>query len=295
MQKTKSILIYRIDNLASDGLMPKKHIFSEFDRHENLLHETHYNSEEEPEQIAEYKYDESGRLLEEKLFAEENELIEWRTYERDSEGRIIKEFQHYQDGTFDTTIYIYDDKMRLVEQKKTDTDGFVESVEVNEYEEDNLLSETVMDGDGNIIEKISYSYNNEGVLEASEHLSVENAMESRMVNYFDDKGNKYKTLRYNFKNQLIEIVHYEFDDHGSLITIEEENQLRKSRVEMKYDEKNNPVSQVETNEAGELLSTVKRSFDETDKVIESKVFIDGLGIRLDQDYVLQYEYEYFND
>ena len=60
-----------------------------------------------------------------------------------------------------------------------------------------------------------------------------------------------------------------------------------------YDDKGNMISQLESNEAGELNHRILRKFDENNNLIEIAVTIDRHGMGLNQNYSIHYSYEYF--
>ena len=116
-----------------------------------------------------------------------------------------------------------------------------------------------------------------------------------MVHKYNEKGYRIKSLAYNDKDQLIEITRYQLDDENRVTEIEDEDQKRKNRTVLQYDDRGNVLSQIESDKDEEVLSRVERSYDEQNMILQSKVFMSGQGYRPDQNYVLKYDYTYFEN
>ena len=109
-----------------------------------------------------------------------------------------------------------------------------------------------------------------------------------------------ETLKYelqirrdNSNNVLIAKNLFKEDEKGQIIEIIEEDQFHKNTTVIDYDEKGNMIEQTESNAAGEINNRLLRKFDENGNISEVAVTIDRHGQGLNQNYVIQYRYDFF--
>jgi len=300
MPTIKTITINKYDYMLTKpgtdftDVKPVISSFTEFDKEGHTLTEISYLGDGSIEQQCEYKYNEKGESISEILINDEGFVDEKKSLEYNDKGQLVKEFLFYQDESFDTSEFIYDADGNLLEKVTKDHDGIPESRKEYKYENKHLISEAAFDGEGNIITEVNYVYDENGNETEIKQYVAEDEKRIRSEFAYDDHSRKKEAYAYNTKDELVAKNLYKLDDKGQVIEIVEEDQFSKSNTVIEYDEKGNMVSQLESNEAGELNQRILRKFDENDNLIEVAVTIDKHGVGLNQNYVLHYSYEYFD-
>ncbi|MCX6271999.1 MAG: hypothetical protein NTU44_12410 [Bacteroidetes bacterium] len=296
-KKLRTVSQYRYDFLENGSAQdpedwsPYLLNITENDPDGNLIRETAFNQYQEPDQIIDYIYDENHNIIEEKVI-QDDEITEHTVYERNADGLIMRELHSFLDGSVDTMEYYYDDQIRLVKKILTDSDGELERLEIFEYNGNDLVKETATGTSGNLIAETTYSLDEEGRIEKTEQIRVEQGDSERVVNFFNEQGHRYKTLRYNYKDQLIEINRYTFDEEGNLTEIEEEAQRGTSYIKFYQGGDGRSSTQEEVDSRGQVISTIERQFDEEGRLLEARVYVDGLNYRPNQHYLLKYAYDF---
>jgi len=296
-RKERTLRIFKLDipdgensDLQSDpGII---HNFTEYSEEGLPLVDIDYNEFGEIEQKIMNSF--SGKLkVETKVYQSDDELTEWKTFEYTEEGLLLSEMLHYQDGSVDTIHYSYDEQKRLISKITVNSDEEQEARIEWLYDNGKLISETAFNDENKMIVRNTNTWDTEGILVESLVEEFDGKLRAWRKHFFDPDGNRIKTLRYNHKDQLIEISKF-FYEGNLLVRIEDEDQLRKNLVIMEYDEKGNVVKQTETDKAEELVSSVYRTFDEDNRPLTSRVYMSGHGLRQDQNYLLTYMYDFFD-
>ncbi len=295
-KKIKSVKMFRYDHTGTKDVNPEekgyKYSLTENDEKGNVVLEVKYNSDEELEDKYTYKYDDNNHIIEEIHYLSFKDIAEHKTYERDEKGKIIKAFKHYNDGSKDTIEYNYNDDGLLMERVTIDSYDEVEAKNIYEYENSNLILEEVYEYD-ELISKQTFSYDKEGnVLEESKWSEDEGNI--RQANVYDEKNRVIKVLFYNKKDELAAKIEYKYNDAGKITEVSEENQQGKNVTTVAYDEKGNGVEQLEVNPVGEINNKAVRQFNENNDVVKTEVFINLHGKAPNQEYILTYEYEYYD-
>ncbi len=239
----------------------------------------------------EYVYDAQGQLIEEKNFLETGEIADHMTYKRNGNGQIIEAYKHYLDGSVDTVKYKRDAEGNLIEKRVVDSENETEALEVMNYQGKMMVAHKQFEYD-ELISEVSFVYDDHGNIIQQEKWN--NDEEKRSIeNSFDDKGNLIKSLQYNEDDQLIARNIYTYTDDGKPLRIEEETVAGKNITLLEYDEKGNTVKQTETDGEGGIKSQVSRQYNEDNLVTEAEVFIDFQGRAVNQEYILRYSYEFY--
>ena len=173
------------------------HHYSEFDHNGNLLKEIKYNRYGEFEEMFDYGYDQTGNLIRESYYPEENELAEEKIFSRNDSGLIVQALKNYQDGSIDTTTFLYDDSNQLIEKKTITDEDEVEQIEKFEWENGILINHEILDGDG------------EPLSEPEEHLARPNQTRithnelNQVVSEeeLDDNGEVFMTVNRSYDEQ----------------------------------------------------------------------------------------------
>ena len=297
-KKVKSVSLYRYD-ILENGLADETTDWNEY-----IQNKTDYNTNDqiikeitvgkygEPDQVTEFLYDEHNKLISEEYFLGEEEASETVEYIYDAHDKIVQEIHQFGDGSTDITDYQYNEKGQLVSKTLTSDDGEIEKKEKFDYSGDWVIKEISEESLGNIVTENTYTYNDHGIVTESEQVVIQDGRRERLVNYFDDAGQRVKSLRYNHQDKLIEINRFNYQDNR-LIEIEEETQRGNYFIRFSYDDQGNIISQEEVNDSGAVTSTIEREFDEEGRLIEAVMYVDGQNYRPNQHYIIKYVYEFF--
>jgi hypothetical protein len=297
-ESVKSITLlkedYLIADLHSEDLSVKKYKYSYsfFDERGNVLEEVKYNSDGDEEEKIIRNFDDQGHLSEEIYFAGEEEAAERRTFERDPGGKVLKEFKHYLDGSFDTVYYYYDTQGLLVKKQAVDDEGMVESTITLEYQGNRLISEKETNEGDELVSQKTFIFDEQGQPIEHTEWDGEDDKVIRVRDEFNGEGRRILSYRYE-NDRLVTKSAFEEDDKGRVTRVSEESEHGITELVLTYDEKGNVVVQDELDRDGEVISRVERKFGEDNRLLESIVYIDGLGRRMSQKYMIRYLYEFY--
>jgi len=300
MTAIKTITTHKMDYMQArtdadfTDVTPTISSFTEFDEQGHTLTEITYFPSGEIEHKCESKYNDKGLLIEEVLINDEGAIDERKKFEYNDKDQVIKEFLIYQDESSDTTTYSYDDAGRLIEKVTLDPDGEFESKKEFVYENQNLVKETVSDADQKILRETCCVFDAKGNEIEITEFDAEDGNKIKTEFIYNEEGKRTESLRYNFKGEAVSQNFYKEDEKGQLIEIIEQTKFSKSITQLSYDDKGNMIDQLETNKAGELISRISRTFNEDNNLVEVAVTNDRHGMGLNQNYVIQYQYEYFS-
>jgi YD repeat-containing protein len=110
---------------------------------------------------------------------------------------------------------------------------------------------------------------------------------------FNEAGRRFRELRYNHQDELVERNIYEEDEQGRVIRVIEENKARKNTTDYTYDEKGNVILQVETDLNGGLNHQVIRRYDDEGHIITATVEAVMKPSGLPRAYTLVYKRELY--
>jgi hypothetical protein len=289
----KNDLLNPYASAEASGQQGYKYSYSELDEKGNLLLEIKYDIHGEIEEKDIYAYNNEGKVIEEISYLSEDEIAEHKTYVYNENGLLAKAFKHYADGSKDMIVYEYGSHGNLTTKTTMDSEGEAEAKEVYEWKDKNLSSKEVYEFD-ELILKETYEYDDKGNrVEVSKWSPDEE--NSRTEYFYNERNEIIKTLEYNNDNKLVSKTLYTYDEQAKLVKADHESVRSKTSTNIIYDERGNAIEQTETNGAGEINNKAVRKFNEMNEVIETSVIIDLHGRGLNQEYLLSYVYDYFND
>jgi YD repeat-containing protein len=273
--KIKSETIYRLDHVPGEEIDINQEFdimqsYHEFDEQGNLLLEMAYAHDGEIVDKIKYRYDEEGRLVESLIYGEYDDIMERRVAEMDKDGRTLRESIHYLDGSADIREYSYDENGNLISIIAHDDEDETEFSEKYFYSGDKVVKVERLDGNDRVIFRQEDEYV-DGVMRTRKIWSSEDDEPYTLIYHFNENGFREQELRYNNRDQLIERNIYETDESGRVIRIIEENRQRKNTTEFTFDEKGNPVHQVETDLNGNLNHEVFRVYNSDGDLIITTV------------------------
>lgn len=295
-KKVKSINLFKKDfypsSTSPDKVRSNEYKFSttEYDENGNVVLELKFNSDQKLEDKFVNVYSKDGFLVEEKHYLSFKDLAEHKTYELDKSGKVVKAFKHYNDGSKDTINYTFDANGNLIERVTIDSYDEVEAKDVFEYDGKKLIKRETYEYD-ELTSKDTFVYDTNGYV--VEEASWTEDESNRRSNVYNKKGNIEKVLFYDKEDKLVAKTIYSYDDQDRIIGAAEETPYGNSSTTITYNEKGNAIEQIEKNEQGEINNSAIRKFNDNNDVVENEVFIDMHGRSLNQQYVLRYEYEYF--
>jgi len=288
---------YVIDDLNSEELDVVGYKYNEVihDRQGNVLEEIRYTSGGEVEERTVNRYDGNGFLTEEWYYAGDEEPAEHKTYERDEEGRVLREIKHYLDGSQDITSYTYDEQGHLLEKQMMNSDDELEGKEIYTFHDGKLVHYRVLNEDEGLLSEKEIAYDEAGRITSATERYPDDFHRARIVEVFDGEGRRSQTLRYNGHEQLVEKVTYIWADGEHVGQIVEETPYGVTTSHYTYDEEGYLTLQESFDRGNNLVARVERTYGDDHQLIESRVFIDGQGRGISQNYDIKYEYEYFED
>jgi len=299
MTAIKTITTYRLDYMQAKAgsdfsdVEPVISSYNEFDATGHTLIEITYLANGAVEQRCEYKYNDKGLVIEEILINADGDVDEKKAYEYNEKDVLIKGFLIYQDESFDTTEYHYDESGKLIEKVTIDPDGEPESRKEINYENDLVTREAYFDAEGNLLEENKYTYDEKGNETEVSRYHAGDGKTIRNEYVYNEEGKRTESYTYNTANEIVAKNLYKEDEKGQLVEIIEQDQFHKNTTVLAYDDKGNMIEQTETNQAGELSSRILRKFNSNNNLEEVAVTIDRHGAGLNQNYMIHYDYEYF--
>jgi YD repeat-containing protein len=206
---------------------------------------------------------------------------------------IVAEEVSYMDGSVDIIEYRYSNG-QLSEKIQRTEDDEVESKEKFEYEGDLLVRFDRTDYDDQVVYQVVNSYK-DGKLAESSISNFEGEQPYKQVVRYNEAGRRIEELRYDKRDRLIERNSFEEDENGRVVRMVEENTARKNTTGMAYDENGRLVKQSETDMRGLVLSDIERSYTEEGLPEATRVLLLDRVTGLHQQYLLVYEYEFYED
>ncbi|NVO19964.1 MAG: hypothetical protein HXX13_09700 [Bacteroidetes bacterium] len=266
--------------------------YSEYDDAGHLLMEITYLSDGSIEHKSSYRYSPEGNLVEELLIEEDDFVSEHRTMEYNESGKLWKEQNHYMDGSYDETIYQYDEEGILQFRETTGEDGEKGNKVKYEYLVSRPVSEIETDPDGDIVSEKKVEYDEAGNVVMELLRSHDEYFE--LLHEYDDKGFRSVTRKYNEQEELIGRITYERDADGRSVLIKEETVTGIEVMTLEYDAQGNIILQDTVSDTGDPISCIERTYDVNGQQITTTVHIEGRGQIPPQDYRIRFESEYFS-
>jgi antitoxin component YwqK of YwqJK toxin-antitoxin module len=278
---------YFIENINSESLTEKKFLYQEegYDENNKLILEATYNINGEIEDKMVREFDDNSKLLKESTYYTEEDVVQ------------TKEFVYNGDK---------------IEQEKILFEEGGETLVNYHYENDKITKkETISDGE--VDEEISYEYNDKEVvvkfIDEGELVSTERKLiderknlirverqeqfEDYVEEYEYDENNRRIAMQQSLNGNLINNIRFEFNAEGDVHKIKEIRDNREILTEVEFDERKNPVLQIDKDSEGNMITRIERKFDDNNEIVETIVEIDDQSRGVSSKYVLNFEYSYF--
>ncbi len=294
----KTEILYKYDYLLEDvntsELKGNKIKYTEYNKQGDIQKEINYDQSGDFINMYENKYDKKGYIIEEIYYESENEITERQTFERDEKEIIQKVIKYYLDGSKDTIFYKYDSDNNLTEKYLVNSDNEVESKKIYKYYKGKIISKEEYDEKNNLVSKTENKYDaSDNIIEIISWDKDDG--EIKVINKYNKKGIRTKSFEYNDDNELVGKTEYTADEQSKITQLTEETQYGKNIINFSYDDRGNVVLQEEYNNNNILISKIERKYDNYGNVTNSIVFIDGQGRGISQNYIMNYEYDFFED
>ena len=245
-KKIRKLSVHRFADVGMDEFDPVTEIEDalkirevDYDEHGKVLKETEFNEEGEPAEMFLRTYDEKGNILELQHYYE-GELSETTHYGYNEALLPVKERLSYADGGVLITEYVYNSEGNVLEKKVCDSDGTVESIELNTYLGKQLISTEKFDGANVLKESRKLKWHPEKEDELSEELNIDHDAKTELRTVYLD--NETGSITYNKEGK----VH--------------------TRQKVMYDEKKRVTENIISTFSGNYNYTY--GYDENDNVIE---------------------------
>jgi hypothetical protein len=199
--------------------------------------------------------------------------------EFDFDGRPVKEITYNQDGSFEEMITHEYDSGKLIRECYYPAEDELAEQYFYRYDDTGKIVQATKQYQDGSSDTIEYHYNEAGLLTTKETINDE--QETEQVERFEYEDGKL-------------VRHETFDGEGDLIPVPLAETLPASNTRIERNEAGQIVSEEDLNEEGEVIMSVKRTYNPDGEPDEVEVYLDGQGRRISRHYVLKYEYTYFD-
>lgn len=293
--KIEKITVFRHDLIPQSAQGEYVSTESTFDPETGLLlQDIRFTPDGQVEEIARREYDLNGFLALIEVADADGSLLEKRSFENDSKGRTLREFVHYADSSADRIESTFDEDGNLIRREQFDDTNEIETTTVFEYHNGNLIRETEMEVDGNLLKERVLVYTEQGLIEEETVVDYTEDVFMRKEYNFDEDGKVEDITTFNKKGEAVERMSYSYNQVGKPATITEETKTHKLTITLAYHHSGEVVLEEEVDHRGQLLRKVEREIDENGLVIETKVFSKNLAYGITRCYILKTEYSFKN-
>jgi hypothetical protein len=159
-----------------------------------------------------YKYDKTGNLTSKEVFNTSNDLIEKETYTYDQAGRKQSYTKYNSNGKpISMERYSFDAAGRIIESAGVEPGGSLTGRLTYTYNDNGELINRIWHnafGDVNGVYKYIYE---DGRVKEEVKFRGENEMESRLVNFYNEKGDLSESVRYDVNDKKDRLLKYVYE------------------------------------------------------------------------------------
>ena len=265
----------------------------EYDVKGNIIRNETYDDHAVLVQISSMQYNDANLLIAEQQFFTDDEVEEKRELQYNTDNLLVREKRIYQFDNYDIVTYEYDNDGRLLRKEIRDEDGELSEQQILYYENAKLIKEEILDGDDELSQRIESKYNENGQLISRTEFRQIDTVPFHYEFEYDENGNRSMMKRFNYAGKLLERALFKHDDNGQVVEMREETAASTRIHTYLYDENNVNYEDIVTDLAGNIITHIKRRFNENGHQVFSEVRINQLG--RSQNYILKIDYEYFNE
>lgn len=241
--------IYR-DEVLSPENQVQKNLLSEtlFNSDGNIIEEIVCNDNGQPEQLIRNTYNNS-HLIESNTTDLLNEMSEVQKFEYNETGLLTGKTIYFADGSEMISTYEYDDSGRMIRRIESDPEEGTNQEKTYKYDNNLLISIKETDDDGNLLESIDYSYDENGRRLTT---TTEGSDDDGTVKIEYDENNRPLIQRnFNTRNQLIARTTWEYD--GNIVRETAESAQGITITETEHDEAGQEIARTRMNKDGQIL------------------------------------------
>lgn len=286
---------YMDETYSSEAISSReKRTETHYDVDGRIIQEIQYDHQGKPETKTTKEYNEHGSIVRTEIYdymEDVSEVFEtsWRNPEQKLSERRI-----YMDGASDLTKWEYTESGEL--QKKTLYGPEGEPEQTTNYVIQNakIISEVVLDEEGELVQQDHYEYDSNGLILVHTHESAEEGV-SVTKNTYNEKGKLIETIITDEEDDIIEHTKISESDEDGLITYTQETPSGISLYKISNDSSGRMIQQEEFDEEDNQISNIKRKYLPDGNVSQTlgMIYRSEFGAR--QYYSLDYEYEFYEN
>ncbi len=289
--KIEKITVYRTNLIPNSG--QEEYVFTEssFDPEAGLvLQETRYTPDGQVEEVSKREYDQKGNLTLLVVTDGHGSPLEKRTFEQNPKGHTAREFIHYADNSADRVENTHDENGHLIKRELFDDSDDLETIEVFEYQGDNLIRESELDADGNLLKERLMNYSEKGLLMQERVVDNESDLKLKKVFSYNSIGKVEEVMTFDDQGKALERATYSYDEKGLPFKITEETRTHKNTTTIGYNSKGDVILEEEIDFNGQLVRKIDREIDGNGLLTFTKILTRNPAYGLTISYLLRNEY-----
>ncbi len=278
---------YFIENIQAKSLTEKRYLYQEeeYDENNKLILEATYNINGEIEDKIVREFDDKNKLIKEFTYYTEEEVVQTKEFFYNGD-KIEQEKILFEEGGETLVNYHYENDK--ITKKETISDGEVDEEILYEYNDKEVIVKYIDEGELVSTErKLIDERNNLIRVERKEQF------EDYVDKYEYDENNRRVAMLQSLNGNLINNIRFEFNAEGEVHKIKEIRDGREILTEVEFDERKNPVLQMDKDSDGNVITRIERKFDDNNEITETIVEIDDQSSGVSSKYVLHFEYSFF--
>ncbi len=285
---------YVIKSIHDEEVDALGYLYNEktYDESGRLTREISYDASGEVQEHLTYRYDDQGRRVEMRSFYgdDQDSLIEGISYTYDDSDQPVSAVKQYADGSEDQILYKYNDAKKLVEKRVLNDEGEQEELEQWRYEKGLEVWYERRDFEEPVFRE-EQEYDNQGRLSVVTLWEAETERTVFHKLFYNDEGLRNRIEKYDDQGKLVSVIEIPAFAKGEPLEMTENVGGRVSTNKYDYDESGNLTRHIELNPAGEVVTEVVKTYDESGRLLSTEVTNDRQGMGMNQRYRIEYEYE----
>ena len=266
----------------------------QFNNSGNLIEEIKYTTDSILEEKNNYEFDDKGKLISHTLLYAIDNVTEKKVLKRNEKGLLVTEVKYYGSDSGESTHYEYNDKDNVTAIVLYDEENiFVSREEITYDEKGSLKERRTADSENKLLSRITFTSPAENEIEEIDY-NENDAIVSRTVIKFNDKGKEISSLQTNPQGKVISSVLNTYDETGNIIEKINKDFYSK-KVLYAYNDNNLLISQEIFDDSGLLLRKNMYEYDDDGNVTTEQTYeMDTTRGGRDKHFGTRYEYLFFD-